>query len=236
MGSLRPVPKGSLSAVQGHLTAAGTTAAGKNFLEAVTKWLSQTDHSPETWRAMLQRTLGPTLDQAVLQHSMRLSSIMSPTAEARRAAIKAAIEHTEDLRLRLLKAPDNRDQQEFAFALWGIKSLLDAVHQSRVVQSIIQHANNILEYNTFKEQRFESGFTGRRKFNAGDSDGRHAAIDGQIDSNGEGWVLPDRVGLPSKKVLFVADDPQDPAEWSNTTSRISYEHIDRKGKQTWRFV
>jgi hypothetical protein len=191
---------------------------------------------------MLSSVLGPTLDAATRQHADQLAPIFKTSEQDRLDAIQLALETTEDLRQRLLGASLQ------AAGKWGLKSLLTAAHQKLVVSSVVQSARDSLEHLSFKRAKdpkdksvsFEAGFTGRRRFEAGDSgpNGRHASLDGVIDATGEGWQLKDRVidgkHLRATRVLFPNDRPEDPAEWSNSTSFVSYEHRSRSGKVTWR--
>lgn len=215
------------------------------FLAAVEAWYASDNRSAETWRAMLKETLGAELERETKLHGKRLSKIFEVDDDTRTAAIETAIEATEDLRLRLLSAEDNRNNSEdgtgtddsLTAAAWGLKSLLTGSHQRKVIDSIIGHAKNTFEYLTFKQRRFEAGFTGRRRFEAGDPNGRHGSIHEKIDLTGEGWQLGDRE-VNGKRyrptfVRFVGDDPETPTEWSGTTSRITYEHRDRRGRVTW---
>ena len=213
---------------------------GEALLAGVEAWLAEPDHSPKSWRAMLSEVLGPVIEAALTSRAIDLGKIFRVLPEDRENALQAAIEATEDLRLRLLSAEP--DEAGFTAAgKWGLKSLLTAAHQKLAAQSIVKHAKDVLEYKTFsrakREQLFQEGFDGARRFVAGNPEGRHGAIHLQVDETGEGWLLPDREvngkRLSAKRVMFPGESPEDPNEWSGSKSRVEYRHRSKSGKITW---
>lgn len=217
------------------------------LLSAVERFVDGGDHSQKRFVTVLRGVLlGPLQDAVEAHRELLQAKGFKGGARAAEEAVREALEDTDDLRVTLIEADDDRDDaedEEVLTAAFGLRRLLSLSHLKLVAASLLRSSRDKYEYRVTsaaepKGNQSPPGYTGRRKWHAS-PDGRHAVLDSVIAEKGKNFSLPERnIGgrkYPAvKNVPFPRFAPSQPREWSGSDNYLSYEFRNDEGELEWR--
>lgn len=156
-----------------------------SLASSVRRWMEAGDHGLESWQDMLRRELESTvfyhLASTYSKDLQRRGILPTSKKEAKRIATMV-LEDTDDLRKRVLNAPVESVQAAFFR-----DTLMSALHQNRIIQSIVRRAQDLFGIASIDDD--PQGFTGRRRWRTSVVSSRHRDLNFQIAESGENFQV-----------------------------------------------
>ena len=170
---------------------------GGPLSDAVSAWMSNSDHSEASWRKMMRSELSNPLESWLLgsySRSMEKRGITPLGLESAKFIVVRAIADTSDIRNRLLSAP--KAENLTAAGPWFLEVLLRPIHQSKIVASLLRVVGSIFEQRSVE---VSPKFTGRRKWVTTVASSRHSHLNGVIIGPSEYFQVAPGVFWPTPR-------------------------------------
>lgn len=211
------------------------------------RWILGVDgpRHQKSYFQMLHREIGGDLHRYLVEDfadQLKARGINPLSSEKAAITVRKVLLNTNDLRHRLLTAPD--PDGVVSDGRFSLSTLIDDDHQGLVADSLTQAAQDEYEKASFSDMLDSGvdpsditnladtfvGFTGNRMWNTIDSkDSRHMDLDGEVQGSDDTFTMPDGSDFYGPR-----DDPTNVAQSSNCQCSLTYEYQNDDGELEWR--